>query len=284
MPGPSTRLAELHSTQKTAAVSFQDSESLPKTLPTIHYHVSESRRHAENLTRWLSENNDDPALKVCHNLSNILHSSQMQILQNFLPDLKDHILSRLLGHSFDGDEHEYSDEDRNAVHFVNNRIYQHKVIQINYTTYDMQCSQDSINPRTHPDIMVLSHEDEDCGSDGQHPYWYARVVGIFHADVRHLGPKSQSDDAQHLDFLWVRWFGRDLDHAGGWLAHRLHRVGFLHQDQLGAFGFLDPVVVIRGVHMIPAFAYGPTSSLLGPSIARQPSENDDDWNFYYVGM
>ena len=85
--------------------------------------------------------------------------------------------------------------------------------------------------------------------------------------MRHVGPKSQSDDVQHLDFLWVRWFGRDLDHAGGWLACRLHRIGFLHQDQPGAFGFLDPAVVIQGVHMIPMFAYSPTSSLLGPSIA-----------------
>jgi hypothetical protein len=80
MPGPSMRLAELHSTQKTTAVSFQDSESLPKTLLTVHCPVSESHHHAENLTRWLSENNDDPALKVCHNLFNILHSSQTQIL------------------------------------------------------------------------------------------------------------------------------------------------------------------------------------------------------------
>ncbi|KAF8235256.1 hypothetical protein L208DRAFT_1257852, partial [Tricholoma matsutake] len=51
-----------------------------------------------------------------------------------------------------------------------------------------------------------------------------------------------------------------------------------------AFGFLDPADVIRGVHMIPAFAYGTTSEFLGPSIARQQCENDEDWVYYYVSM
>jgi hypothetical protein len=49
-----------------------------------------------------------------------------------------------------------------------------------------------------------------------------------------------------------------------------------------AFGFLDPGEVIRGVHIIPAFAHGRTSDLLGPSISRQPAENDKDWLYYYV--
>ncbi|KAF8235260.1 hypothetical protein L208DRAFT_1258127, partial [Tricholoma matsutake] len=52
---------------------------------------------------------------------------------NFLPNLKDHLLSRLLGHIFDSDEHIYSDEERSTIHFINNHIYCHKVIWINYT-------------------------------------------------------------------------------------------------------------------------------------------------------
>jgi hypothetical protein len=190
-------------------------------------------------------------------------------------------LSRKLGREFDGDEHAFSDEDRNTIHFVSNRIYRHKVIRINYTTYDMRRSQDSINPRTHPDIMTLSHEDD--GEAGEsHQYWYARVIGIFHADVRHTGPSSSSNDPMRMDFLWVRWFGRDLSYRAGWEARRLHRVGFV--EGRGAFGFLNPADVIRGVHMIPAFAHGTTSELLGPSIVRQPSDNDEDWLYYYVGM
>ncbi|KAF8219306.1 hypothetical protein L208DRAFT_1126999, partial [Tricholoma matsutake] len=56
---------------------------------------------------------------------------------NFLPNLKDHLLSRLLGHIFYSDEHIYSDEEHSTIHFINNCIYRHKVIWINYTTYYM---------------------------------------------------------------------------------------------------------------------------------------------------
>lgn len=203
-------------------------------------------------------------------------------MQNFLPQLKDHLLGRILGHSFDGDEIPFSDDDRNTISFVNNKLYKHKVIRFNYTTYDMRRSQDSVNPRTHADIMVLSHEDPNTRDS--HPYWYARVVGIFHAQVRHVGPESKTYDPQKMVFLWVRWFGRDLKYRAGWTPRRLHRVGFVDSDDPQAFGFLDPSEVIRGVHMIPAFAHGRTSNLLGPSIARQAAENNEDWIFYYVGM
>lgn len=55
----------------------------------------------------------------------------------------------------------------------------------------------------------------------------------------------------------------------------------------GAFGFLDPSDIIRGVHLIPAFAHGTSSCYLGPSIAREFSDEelgDMDWNFFYVNM
>ena len=181
---------------------------------------------------------------------------------------------------YDGGESTFSDEDQRTVTFVNNRIFKHKVLRINYTTYDMRRSQDSMNPRTHAGIMVLSCEDEE-DKGKQHPYWYARIIGIFHAHVRHVGPSSKCSEPQRMEFLWVRWFGRELSHCAGWKAKRLHRVGFDEQDQ---FGFLDPNDVIRGVHLIPAFEHGQISDKLGPSIARQPDENDKDWAYYYVNM
>ena len=49
-------------------------------------------------------------------------------------------------------------------------------------------------------------------------------------------------------------------------------------------GFLDPEQVIRGVHLIPTFARGHTSERLGPSITCQPTENDEDWEGYYINM
>ncbi|GLB33254.1 hypothetical protein LshimejAT787_0101380 [Lyophyllum shimeji] len=246
------------------AVPFEESEPLPPSPPTKRYHVSDSQKHFENVTDWLNRTAGDPATV------------------DFLPRLKNHLLRRVLGQPFDGEEVKYSDDDRNSLTIIKNRLYKHKTIRFNYTTYDMRRAQDTVNPRTHPDVMVLAHEDD--AESNPHPYWYARVIGIFHAEVRHAGTTSNSSETRAVDFLWVRWFGRDLQHRSGWKAKRLHRVGFVDSAEPEAFGFLDPADVIRAVHMIPAFAFGHTSDLLAPSIARQLVENDEDWVYYYVGM
>lgn len=123
--------------------------------------------------------------------------------------------------------------------------------------------------------MVLAREDE---AVHPHPYWYARIVGVFHVNARH------GQRVQRMDILWVRWFGRDIDEPVGWAAKRLYKIGFLDSNEPGAFGFLDPDLVIRGIHLIPAFVYGQTNNLLPKSIARRPSDNETDWNWYYVNM
>ncbi|PSR74642.1 hypothetical protein PHLCEN_2v9671, partial [Hermanssonia centrifuga] len=244
----------------------EDNDHLPQTSFDAHHHMSDSRRFGINIPKFLAENSEDPGVK------------------GFLPSLKDHILSRLTGRDFDGDECTFSDDERGCLKIVDNRLFRHKVIRVNYTTYDMRRNQDSINPRTHADVMVLAPEEdiEDKNPDLSHPYWYARIVGIFHAKVRYTGPGSTTDDSQKIEFLWVRWFGRDLSAPGGFGKRRLHRIGFADADQPGAFGFLDPQLVIRAVHLIPAFHYGRTSAKLGPSILCQPSEGDEDWDLYYV--
>lgn len=85
--------------------------------------------------------------------------------------------------------------------------------------------------------------------------------------------------------LWVRWLGLDPDYQGGWAARRLHRVGFVPDNGSSpAFGFLDPMAVVRAVHLQPAFQYGRTQDLLGRSVARPEYEGHEDWRFFYVGM
>jgi hypothetical protein len=165
------------------------------------------------------------------------------------------------------------------VLFTNDRIFRHKVLRINYTTYDLRRAQDSLNPRTHADVMVMAHE-------GDHPYWYARILGVFHVNVVYTGGDAPGfNSPQQMDFVWVRWFGRDPnDYQAGWKAKRLPRLGFIPADEPGAFGFLDPRNIIRGVHLIPGFQYGCTYTLLPPSIARPLHENNEDWKFYYVNM
>jgi hypothetical protein len=174
----------------------------------------------------------------------------------------------------------FTPEELSTVCFHGNQLYRHKVIRINYTTYDIRRSQDSLNPRAQADFMCLSHE------DGDFPYWFGRIVGIFHADVVHLGPASKSPMSQHMEFLWVRWFGRDLSWRSGFKAKRLHRIGFVPGDDSDteAFGFLDPKEVIRAIHLVPTFAHGRTDQLLMPSTIRPLTSNNEDWCLFYVNM
>lgn len=148
----------------------------------------------------------------------------------------------------------------------------------------MRREQDSINPRTeHQDVMVLAREDPACGE--HHPYWYARIVGIFHADIYHVGENSKTDEPYRIDFLWVRWFGLDGSHRGGWKARRLHRIGFFDSEEERAFGFLDPDEIIRATHLIPAFAHGLIHNLPSDSLARHPEDSThEEWKYYYVNM
>ena len=87
-----------------------------------------------------------------------------------------------------------------------------------------------------------------------------------------------------IQLLWVRWFGRDMSAPGGFRARRLYRIGFVNDEDPDAFGFIAPEQVIRGVHLIPAFHHGKTTEYLEPSIVRPPSDNDEDWVYYYVNM
>jgi hypothetical protein len=126
--------------------------------------------------------------------------------------------------------------------------------------------------------MVLSGE-----TRPRHPYWYARVLGIYHMDVwlNIEGPRKK----QQIEVLYVRWMAPLADHQSGMSYARLPKVAFVEDSDRDAFGFLDPGQVIRSAHLIPAFVShrGTTSLRHGKSFARQSGELDD-WEAYYVGM
>lgn len=206
----------------------------------------------------------------------IFHVNQYYHNKNFLPTLKDHLLGRIT----ERPEDSFTDQDRRQLLVHNNRIFCHKTIRINFTTYDCRRDQDTANIRTHSDIMVLANQAED--PENGHPYWYARVIGIFHAMVSRVGSGTPY---HQIDFLWVRWYGLDMHARSGFKARRLYQVGFLDSnDDLNAFGFIDPLDVVRAVHLIPAFQFGKTSLLLSPSLARRKDEGDEDYQRYYINM
>ena len=73
-------------------------------------------------------------------------------------------------------------------------------------TYDVRCDTDTIDPKKYPDIIVKS---PDTGLDTQ-PFWYAYVIGVFHAQVSSLHCDMGNEKEWHqMNFLWVRWFGME---------------------------------------------------------------------------
>ncbi|KIJ36057.1 hypothetical protein M422DRAFT_132875, partial [Sphaerobolus stellatus SS14] len=113
----------------------------------------------------------------------------------------------------------------------------HQTCCINFTTYDMQHLQDTINPSmSHRDIML--HACDDPSNPGYHPFWYARVIGIY----RCLTRLCNQPEFQEIHFLWIRWLGRSENHVRAAInPHFLDQVGFVTQDDdMDIFGFVNP--------------------------------------------
>ncbi|KAG2061327.1 hypothetical protein BDR06DRAFT_848767, partial [Suillus hirtellus] len=219
-----------HAEDSSPSVGFAETESLPQCSLETQYQISNSHHQHWDITSWLHRNHEDLAVK------------------DFLPQLKDHILTCFLGND-DSEECTFTVVQRNSLIILNNKIYKHKVLCVNYMTYNLRRAQDSLNPRTHADIMLLGNEESEPGELTPHPYWYVRIIGIFHVYARYLGPDSDDRASRCVDFLWVCWFCRDSNHKSGWAAHWLHWIGFYDANEVGAdaFGFVNPAQVIHGV-------------------------------------
>ena len=162
----------------------------------------------------------------------------------------------------------------------NNRVYQHRTLRVNYTSYDLQRCSDVINIRTRPDLMVLAEE-----GDHTHPYQYGRLIDIFTVSVHYKGAKPMiGARRQKLRVLWVRWYERDThSYQDGFSTLRLPRLSFVDATDHNAHGFIDPTTVLRAAHLIPAFHHG----VMSP----QPLQDSHatrflahDWNCYYANM
>lgn len=215
--------------------------------------------------------------------------------QDFVPKLKEHLLPRIKdiiqkeASDRDADSvtnvaglsalHSASNEpEHNKVFIKNDRIYRHNLARFNYTTYDVRRSQDVINPRTsHRDIMLLANN-MDNANDSNHPFLYARVLGIYHANVIYAAGNDYTP--RRMEFLWVRWFKYDQIRSVGWGDLKLDPLRFPPMAAEGAFGFVDPKDVLRGCHILPAFANKRArADGVGLSALAQDAK---DWSRYYV--
>jgi len=194
--------------------------------------------------------------------------------QGFIPKLKDHILTRLLHQEGDVTDCSFSNEERAKLIILEDKLYFHNTMTVNYTMYDGRRESETLNPRTHADIMTLSQGDI-------HPYEYSRILGIFRVKVLHT---SLGSKAQEVDILWVRHYEFDEGYQAGWKARRFYRVSFQRSISGNAFGFLAPQDVLRATHLIPGFKHGRTQALLPRSLARWESEEDKDWMYFHVNM
>lgn len=177
----------------------------------------------------------------------------------------------------------FTEDEHDGLELMNDQMYEHHVIRFNFLRDDIRRDQDSVNTKTHPDIMLLASDNDDS-----HPYLYARVIGIFHAQVRYTGPGSTVETRKYrrVDFLWVRWFELDESYRHGFQHRRLPRVKFVSTDTGAAFGFVDPHDVLRASYLMPAFDHGEGTMYLETrsKLARRDTDQDRDFRYYHVCM
>ncbi|KAI0634460.1 hypothetical protein C8Q77DRAFT_1217600 [Trametes polyzona] len=241
--------------------------------PSEHHHIAQNEKTPISLPQWLRECPDDVAV------------------QGFAEALHEHCHARL--HSL----HPSEQISPHTMVLQHDRIYAHATLQVNYTTYDLQRDQDIIHIGTSKNGLMVhtsltsDHYQAESGSPtsslpatesaGSYPWSYAIALGVYHANVKYVHA-NDTVDTQRLDFVWVRWLDRDINHPCGPSPSRLERVGFVpfaNSSWTDSFGFVDPAHILRGCHLIPAFHFGRSLGYLPPSSVRH---SDGDWAKFYV--
>ncbi|KAL0068167.1 hypothetical protein AAF712_004827 [Marasmius tenuissimus] len=186
-------------------------------------------------------------------------------LKGFKSKLQRHLIARIC--NMDPDL--VFDNKLYQLSFVGGRFYRHQRFRLHYTSYDCRRKKELIGFRRRPHIMMLTGDLSD-----PHPYLYARVIGIYHANVLYLGEDPTYRRTRRMEFLFVRWLQFNESHQWGWKAKSTPQV-------------------IRASHMIPAFEQNTTPDLLpSNSIVRVYEEyhenaytiKDEDWRYYYVNI
>jgi len=169
----------------------------------------------------------------------------------------------------------FHDQDSTEQVFIeNNTLYEHPILNIKYTSYEVQQERDSIHigyGRT--GVMVHTPT---LREDENEPWSYANVLAVYHVTVC----TASRPEPQTLTVLWVRWMQRSATGLAGPNSRNYTRASFVPwSGTLGtAFDFVDPSHIIRACHLIPAFNLGRTHDLLDPSLVR---DQKGDWCAYY---
>jgi hypothetical protein len=130
-------------------------------------------------------------------------------------------------------------------------------------------------------MLLADQVDGATDSSNLHPFLYARALGAYHANVIYTGPGMCDYEPRRFDFLWVRWFEVVKPASSGWEASKLDSVRFPPLCEEASFGFVDPKDVLRGCHVIPAFAKG-RHHRSGVGVSRC-AKDGNDYKLYFIG-
>ena len=265
---------------------------------TAQYNIGRSQKLYVPIPTFLQKNEGDPAIKASSPFLFLPRPETNIPVQNFLPMLHAHLLPRIQNALREEVEvlpaHlrvqaafnlESFDPNSNMSSFLilkEDRLYTHKVIRFNFTSYDVRRGTDVVNTGTSRcNIMLLADDVDSMISSSTHHFLYARVIGAYHANVIYIGPGMRDYRPRRFDFLWVRWFKLVKPAASGWTTLTLDAVSFPPMNQDTSFGFVDPKDVLRGCHILPAFAKGEQHKD-GVGISRC-AKDGKDYKMYYVG-
>ncbi|CEL58458.1 hypothetical protein RSOLAG1IB_12126 [Rhizoctonia solani AG-1 IB] len=256
---------ELARQQANTSESMPDPLAVQSLLDGSKYIIGQTDRNDDKIPRilqWVNKQHLDDAMKF------------------FMPQLKRHLLSCFLG----GYEHANCNEgEMSQVRFLCNTMYQHKTLRINYTSYDVQRQQDLVTPSCFVLFPSERSIDVDNSNVPTHPFLYAKVLGIYHANVSY-----RQNAPRRMDFVHVRWLYYDYGQPGGRDIFRLDCVGYepcySDEDNLDSFDFVDPKDIIRATHLIPDFRSGTSADFLtaSHSISHDDPTEGFDWRYFYV--
>ncbi|KAJ3538280.1 hypothetical protein NMY22_g5229 [Coprinellus aureogranulatus] len=170
--------------------------------------------------------------------------------------------------------------DRDRIFIDKDRLYRHEILNVNFTSYEGRREQDILNPKTsRRDFMCLIDQDVTEATSPRHRFCYARLLGVYHANVVYTGRGSLDRKARRFDVLWIRWF-KETEDEKAWSENRLDHLCFHSLDEPNAVDFLDPTHVLRASHIIPRFASGRVEDRT-PEYAPL-SKASEDWVEYVV--
>ncbi|KAJ2914408.1 hypothetical protein MD484_g6007, partial [Candolleomyces efflorescens] len=278
--GFETQMAQIERRQARLSRIREEIESESKSLQNKPYQGGIDAGEPRSDCRYVigrNQNHSEDLGAAFTNSSSGLSADKYLI--DFIPKLKQHLLPRIIRQL--GFEPDTVDPSHwRSVVVEHDRLYTHRLMRINYTTYDVRRDEDVIHMNTPQcNVMLLNGDLSSESTSSTHPYLYARVLGIFHANVSFLGVLPDGKrryTSKRLEFLWVHWYEM-IEEA---VEFKLDRLKHSSLESFDAVSFVDPADVIRGIHLIPQFSLGKEEVRAPPS--RWVNKTMEIWKAYFV--